>query len=105
MEIPQLVSREAPFDCIASVILYKNPPEMIEKVVSSFLDTTLNVKLYIIDNSPAPLSPLLQTDPFSTIIPVRIWVTARPTTGAYNGVNRVNISSSSIRMWSYPKAF
>jgi|WetSurMetagenome_2_1015567.scaffolds.fasta_scaffold241727_1 GT2 family glycosyltransferase len=60
MEIPQLVSRETPFDCIASVILYKNPPEMIENVVSSFLDTTLNVKLYIIDNSPAPLSPSLE---------------------------------------------
>jgi GT2 family glycosyltransferase len=56
MEILRLASQEAPLDCIASVILYKNPPEMIENVISSFLDTTLKVKLYIIDNSPTPSS-------------------------------------------------
>ncbi|MHB8770712.1 MAG: glycosyltransferase family 2 protein [Syntrophales bacterium] len=55
MEILRLAAREAPLDCVASIVLYKNPPEMIETVVSSFLDTTLNVKLYIVDNSPAPL--------------------------------------------------
>lgn len=56
MEILRLASREEPFDCIASVVLYKNPEWMIRNVVSSFLATSLNVKLYIIDNSPAPLS-------------------------------------------------
>jgi GT2 family glycosyltransferase len=55
MEILRLASKEKPLDCIASVILYKNPPWMIENVMSSFLDTDLNVKLYIIDNSPTPL--------------------------------------------------
>ena len=55
MEVLRLVSRETPLDCIACVILYKNPPWMIENVISSFLDTTMNVKLYIIDNSPTPL--------------------------------------------------
>ena len=55
MEILRLAFREQPIDCIASVVLYQNPPAMIENVVNSFLDTKLNVKLYIIDNSPEPL--------------------------------------------------
>jgi GT2 family glycosyltransferase len=63
MEILRMASREAPLDCIASVILYNNPPEMIENVVSSFLDTTMNVKLYVIDNSPTPLSLSLENRP------------------------------------------
>jgi GT2 family glycosyltransferase len=63
MEILRVASSEAPLDCIASVILYKNPPEMIENVISSFLDTTLNVKLYIIDNSPTPLPLSLENRP------------------------------------------
>ena len=56
MKILRMASREEPLDCIASVILYKNPPWMIENVISSFLDTDLKVKLYVIDNSPAPLT-------------------------------------------------
>jgi GT2 family glycosyltransferase len=63
MEILRLASREAPLDCIASVVLYKNPPEMIEDVISSFLDTKLNVKLYIVDNSPTRLSLSLEKRP------------------------------------------
>jgi GT2 family glycosyltransferase len=63
MKILRLTSRETPLDCIASIILYKNPPEMIENVISSFLDTRLNVKLYIIDNSPAPLSISVENRP------------------------------------------
>ena len=60
MEVLRLVSKEAPLDCIACVILYNNPTWMIENVVSSFLDTKMNVKLYIIDNSP---TPLMKPDP------------------------------------------
>src|SRR5450756_1911946 len=55
MKILRLASRGKPLDCIASVVLYKNPQAMIKNVVRSFLDTSLNVKLYIIDNSPTPL--------------------------------------------------
>lgn len=58
MEILRFASREQPIDCIASVVLYQNPPAMIENVVNSFLDTNLNVKLYIVDNSPEPLPEL-----------------------------------------------
>ena len=64
MEVLRLVSRETPLDCIACVILYKNPTWMIENVISSFLDTNKKVKLYIIDNSPAPLmNPYPQNSP------------------------------------------
>ena len=64
MEILRLASREAPLDCIACVILYNNPTWMIENVISSFLDTTMNVKLYILDNSPTPLmKPYPQKSP------------------------------------------
>jgi GT2 family glycosyltransferase len=63
MEILRLASREAPLDCIASVVLYNNPPAMIENVISSFLDTKLNVKLYIVDNSPIPLTLSLDKRP------------------------------------------
>ena len=55
MNILRLASQEMPLDCIASVVLYKNPQAMIKNVVRSFLDTSLIVKLYIIDNSPTPL--------------------------------------------------
>jgi len=63
MKILRLASREAPFDCIASVVLYKNPPEMITSVISGFLDTHLKVKLYLIDNSPTPLTLSLDNQP------------------------------------------
>lgn len=36
---------------------------MIENVISSFLDTRLKVRLYIVDNSPVPLSPFLENRP------------------------------------------
>ena len=42
------------FDCTASIVIYKNPPDMIRKAADSFLNTGINVKLYIIDNSPTP---------------------------------------------------
>jgi GT2 family glycosyltransferase len=65
MKILRLVSQEDPLDCIASVVLYKNPRGMIETVVKSFLGTNLRVKLYIIDNSPTPLPrSILEGAPF-----------------------------------------
>ncbi|MDQ5984374.1 MAG: hypothetical protein CSYNP_00069 [Syntrophus sp. SKADARSKE-3] len=46
----------ASFDCVVSVVLYRNPSWMIENILTGVLDTSLNIKLYIIDNSPEPLS-------------------------------------------------
>lgn len=36
----------------ASIVLYKNPVPMLQKAIDSFLNTSLDVKLYLIDNSP-----------------------------------------------------
>lgn len=41
-------------DCIASIVVYKNPRKMVRNAAESFLDTNLAVKLYIVDNSPTP---------------------------------------------------
>ena len=39
-------------DIIASIVTYKNPPEQVVEAAASFLNTHLNVRLYVIDNSP-----------------------------------------------------
>ena len=36
----------------ASIVLYKSDPEVLHKCISSFLDTQIDVKLFLIDNSP-----------------------------------------------------
>ncbi|MFT6841560.1 MAG: GT2 family glycosyltransferase [Psychroserpens sp.] len=40
------------YDISGSIVLFKNDLKTLELVVKSFLDTDLNVKLYLIDNSP-----------------------------------------------------
>ena len=37
----------------ATIVLYKNNTVLLEKAINSFLDTELEVKLYLIDNSPS----------------------------------------------------
>jgi GT2 family glycosyltransferase len=39
-------------DLTGSIVLYNNNPDVLLSAVNSFLDTNLNVRLYIIDNSP-----------------------------------------------------
>lgn len=36
----------------ASIVSYKNDPKILQNSIDSFLNTTLDVKLYLIDNSP-----------------------------------------------------
>jgi GT2 family glycosyltransferase len=43
--------------------LYKNDIAMLKKAIASFLNTDLNVKLYLIDNSPSDDLKILVTDP------------------------------------------
>ena len=46
-----------------SIVLYHNEPKQVSKAIKSFLDTKLNVKLYLIDNSSnANLKNLLKID-------------------------------------------
>lgn len=37
----------------ASIVLYQNPVDIVQEAIHSFLNTTLNVTLYLIDNSPS----------------------------------------------------
>jgi GT2 family glycosyltransferase len=39
-------------DITASIVLYKNSPEMVSKTIKSFLQTKFIKKLFLIDNSP-----------------------------------------------------
>jgi len=39
------------FDITASIVTYKNDIEILRKTIESFLNTDLNVKLYMVDNS------------------------------------------------------
>jgi hypothetical protein len=40
------------FDIVGSIVVYKNPAQQLQKAISSFLNSQLKVKLYLIDNSP-----------------------------------------------------
>ena len=40
------------YDCTASMVIYKNPPEIIRNAAVSFLNTERSVQLTIVDNSP-----------------------------------------------------
>lgn len=39
-------------DITASIVVYRNPPAMLTRVFSDFLLTKLDVKLFVVDNSP-----------------------------------------------------
>lgn len=44
------------------IVLYKNDLTMLREAINSFLDTDLNVKLYLVDNSPTDELKILITD-------------------------------------------
>lgn len=44
------------------IVLYKNDIKMLQEAISSFLNTELNVKLYLVDNSPTDELKILVTD-------------------------------------------
>jgi GT2 family glycosyltransferase len=51
------------FEVSASIVLFKNDPIELKRAMDSFLNTTLRVRLYLIDNSPTPaLSNLAKGD-------------------------------------------
>ena len=46
----------------ASIVLFRNNIAELKSVIESFLDTSLSVKLYLIDNSPEPILENLAID-------------------------------------------
>ncbi len=47
----------------ATIVLYRNDKEMLSKAIHSFLNTSLDVKLYLVDNSPLPELESIVSDP------------------------------------------
>lgn len=45
----------ASVDCSASLVLYRNAPDIVREAATSFLRTDLDVRLYVVDNSPTPV--------------------------------------------------
>ena len=39
----------------ASIVLYNNNPAILRQTIDSFLNSSLSIKLYLVDNSPLPL--------------------------------------------------
>ncbi len=50
-------------DLSASIVVYKSDVEILEKTIQSFLGSTLDSKLYIIDNSPTDVLKSVVDDP------------------------------------------
>ncbi|WP_373032916.1 glycosyltransferase, partial [Sulfurovum sp.] len=52
----------------ASIVIYNNAPDVLNKAIASFLNTDLDVHLYLIDNSPTDKLHVLSDDPRVTYI-------------------------------------
>jgi len=52
----------------ASIVLYKNDIEMLNKTIGSFLNTKSQVHLYLVDNSPTDALSVLKTEDWITYI-------------------------------------
>ena len=47
----------------ATIVTYKNPDSVLLKAINSFLNTKIEVRLYIIDNSPTNYLKDISHDP------------------------------------------
>lgn len=47
----------------ASIVIYKNKKEVLDAAVNSFLDTEMDVRLYLVDNSPNDIIRKWYSDP------------------------------------------
>ncbi|MFH0710699.1 MAG: glycosyltransferase family 2 protein [Pseudomonadota bacterium] len=72
----------------ASIVLYNNPLAMLKKVIKSVLDTSLNITLYLIDNSPI--------DTFKTLaaLDTRITYIHNPSNLGYGAAHNIAIAKS-----------
>jgi GT2 family glycosyltransferase len=69
------------------IVLYKNNIEMLKEAISSFLNTELNVKLYLVDNSPTDELKILVTD-------IRIEYIHNPTNPGFGVAHNVAIQKA-----------
>src|SRR3982751_4665897 len=52
----------------ASIVIYKSNPEMLQQTIKSFLQSTIDAPLYLIDNSPTDEARGIFDDPRITYI-------------------------------------
>lgn len=41
------------YDLCSSIVAFKNDPDTLKKAITSFLETNLKIRLYVVDNSPS----------------------------------------------------
>ncbi len=52
----------------ASIVLYNTPEDQVKRIVSCIKESTVSLRLYIVDNSPSPCKDLFNNDPLITYI-------------------------------------
>lgn len=79
----------------ASIVLYKNPFSMVEKAIKSFLNTSGDIKLYLIDNSPTDqLRELSILDP-------RIEYIHNPSNPGFGAAHNIALKKAMMEKSSY----
>jgi GT2 family glycosyltransferase len=57
------MDRMNPYHLTGCIVLYKDDPAVLTAAITSFLNTELNVKLYLVDNSPTSELQSIHVDP------------------------------------------
>jgi GT2 family glycosyltransferase len=52
----------------ASIVLYNTPKDQLNRIVNCINESTVSLRLYIVDNSPSPCEDLFYNDPLITYI-------------------------------------
>jgi GT2 family glycosyltransferase len=71
----------------ASIVLYKNDRKILSEAIDSFLNTKLNIKLYLIDNSPNDVLKSLTTD-------LRVEYISNPTNPGFGAAHNIAIEQA-----------
>ena len=75
------------YDITSCIVLYKNDATLLSNAIASFLNTTLKVKLYLIDNSP--------TDELRSICPdLRVHYVHNPSNPGFGAAHNIAITKS-----------
>lgn len=69
------------------IVLYKNDIDILKEVINSFLNTDLNVRLYLVDNSPTDYLKILQDD-------IRIEYIHNPSNPGFGAAHNIAIKKS-----------
>lgn len=82
------------YDIVCSLVIYKNDRKQLLDAIESFLNTELNVKLFLIDNSPTDNLRDINNDP-------RIEYLFNPSNPGYGTTHNIGIKKYSIKSKYY----